>query len=65
MDPLTHTLIAVLTIAAAYYIGRYQGHQQGVMESTMMMIDWIQKRVGMAEWNRWREDLEIEANKED
>ena len=65
MDPLTHTLIAVLTIAVSYYIGRYQGHQQGVMESTMMMIDWIQKRVGMAEWNRWREDLEIEANKED
>ena len=65
MDPITHTLIAVFTVAVAYYIGRYQGHQQGVMESTMMMVEWIQQRIGMKEWDRWTRDLEIEAQKED
>lgn len=65
MDPITHTLIAVSTVAIAYYVGRFFGRQQGNIESTLMMMEWIQQRIGMAEWDRWRKELEIEANKED
>lgn len=64
MDPISHTVIAVLTVAVAYYIGRFFGRQQGNIESTMMMMEWIQSRIGMAEWNRWRRELDIEAKKE-
>ena len=57
MDGITHTIIAMVSLIVSYYAGHYFGHRKGALVGVATMIEWIQKKVGMAQWNRWEKEI--------
>lgn len=62
MDPITHTIIAMGTIIAAYVFGYWAGHNRGSIWGTAVVLEWIEKKVGRAQFNTWMREHEEEQN---
>jgi len=56
MDPITHTIIAMATIFAAYCIGYFMGKQRGAILGMAAVIEWVQSKAGIAQWDKWTEE---------
>ena len=44
MDPITHTIIAMVTIFIAYYVGYFMGKQRGAILGMAAVIEWVQSK---------------------
>jgi len=62
MDVITHTIIAMVSLIIAYAVGYWLGHGKGSIWGTAVALDWVEKKVGRAQFNRWMREHE-EANK--
>ena len=59
MDPITHTIIAMATIFAAYCIGYFMGKQRGAILGMAAVIEWVQSKAGIAQWDKWTEEDDV------
>lgn len=62
MDVITHTIIAMVSLIIAYAMGWFIGEKRGAIFGTAVALDWIEKKVGRAQFNRWMREDEA-ANK--
>lgn len=56
MDPITHTIIAMVTIFIAYWLGYFMGKQRGAILGMAAVIEWVQSKAGIAQWDKWTEE---------
>ena len=59
MDPITHTVLAMLTIFISYMIGHYVGKHKGVVLGVAHMIHFFEQKVGVAQMRIWEKELEV------
>ena len=62
MDPITHTIIAMVSLIIAYAIGWFMGEKRGSIIGVAIILDWIEKKVGRAQVNTWMREYEEEHN---
>lgn len=62
MDPITHTIIAMATIFAAYCIGYFMGKQRGAILGMAAVIEWVQSKAGIAQWDKWTEEDNVKKS---
>ncbi|MDB4351166.1 hypothetical protein OAA34_00470 [bacterium] len=62
MDPITHTIIAMVSLIIAYAIGWFMGEKRGAIVGVAIILDWIEKKVGRAQVNRWMKEYEESNN---
>jgi len=60
MDPITHTIIAMVSLIIAYAIGWFMGEKRGAIMGVAIIMDWVEKKVGRAQVNRWMREYEEE-----
>jgi hypothetical protein len=60
MDVITHTIIAMFSLIIAYAIGWFMGEKRGAIMGVAIIMDWIEKKVGPAQVNRWMREYEEE-----
>lgn len=56
MDPITHTVVAWLSIATAYAVGNYYGQKKGEYNGAMSILKWLEEKVGSTQFNAWMLD---------
>ena len=56
MEPITHTVIAWLSIAISYAIGHYYGEKKGEFNGAMSILKWLEEKVGTSQFNAWMID---------
>ena len=57
MDVITHTVIAMVCLGISYIVGYVMGERKGSIWGTAVALEWIERKVGSAQFNRWmRED---------
>lgn len=61
MDVITHTIVAMASLAIAYYVGYRRGERHGAQVGMSVVISWIQEKIGMVEWRVWERELEEAA----
>ena len=61
MDVITHTIVAMISLLAAYYVGYRRGERYGAQVGMAAVIGWIQEKIGMVEWRVWEKELEEAA----
>ncbi|OUU16843.1 MAG: hypothetical protein CBB97_22350 [Candidatus Endolissoclinum sp. TMED37] len=57
MDPITHTIIAGLSLFIAYLWGYRQGARQGALEGMAAVIVFVKQKVGHIQWNLWENEM--------
>lgn len=60
MDVITHTIIAMVCLIIAYAIGWFMGEKRGAIIGVAIIMDWVEKKVGRAQVNRWMREYEEE-----
>ena len=62
MDPITHTIIAMVTIFIAYWLGYFMGKQRGAILGMAAVIEWVQSKAGIAQWDKWTEEDNVKKS---
>ena len=62
MDPITHTIIAMVTIFIAYFVGYFMGKQRGAILGMAAVIEWVQSKAGIAQWDKWTEEDNVKKS---
>ena len=60
MDPITHTIIAMVSLIIAYVIGWLMGEKRGSIIGVAIILDYVEKKVGKAQVNTWMREYEEE-----
>lgn len=60
MDPITHTIIAMVSLIIAYAIGWFMGKRRGAIIGVAIIMDWVEEKVGRAQVNSWMREYEEE-----
>lgn len=60
MDPITHTIIAMVAMFATYLWGFWRGEKQGTLYGVAIFMSWVETRVGKAQMNTWMREYEDE-----
>jgi len=60
MDPITHTIIAMVSLIIAYAIGWLMGEKRGSIIGVAIILDYVEKKVGKAQVNTWMREYEEE-----
>jgi len=56
MDVVTHTILAFGTVFGAYLIGYAMGKKRGAILGMAAVIEWVQSKAGIAQWDKWTEE---------
>ena len=62
MGVFEHTAIAMISLVIAYLAGHFIGHGKGSLIGVAVALDWVENKVGTAQFNRWMREHE-EASK--
>ena len=65
MTSLEHTVLAMVCIGVAYFVGYRMGERAGAIEGIGAMIAWVQEKAGMVQWNAWQFEEEARQAEKD
>lgn len=65
MTSFEHTVLAMVCIGVAYFVGYRMGERAGAIEGISAMIAWVQKKAGMVQWNAWQFEEEARQAEKD
>jgi len=58
MTVIEHTIVAMISLIIAFAIGHWMGKRQGSLFGIAITLEWIEKKVGTATFNRWMRERE-------
>jgi hypothetical protein len=65
MTSLEHTILAMVCIGVAYFVGYRMGERAGAIEGIAAMIAWVKEKAGVVQWNAWQFEEEVRQQAEE
>jgi len=57
MDPITHTIISVVSLAVAFYLGKHQGTKTGIAIGVLVITEFFKTKLGAAEMAKYEKEF--------